>query len=223
MLRRLLYREAKFERLSVGQMRSLLSAFSAMLDANPQICYWVHRLDAERLLITDFFHSSMLRYRGLEVVLIENEAISYYRLPGATVGGTGHVPAGDYAVRITSPAGVSFLLDIRKNHLGRFDVQAVAPLNAGAAPAAYVELPRHVLEPSKFADEIKAAIAGSVEWTYRRYRSADSLQQPGLAEQLRSAPWLRAVQGVSPDTDAYLWMLNESINPSIQEIKESLR
>jgi len=204
-------------------MRSLLGAFSEMRDANPQICYWIHRLDAERLLITDFFHSSMLRYRGLEVVLIENETLSYYRLPGAKVGGTGHVPVGDYAVCITSPAGASFLLDIRKNHPGRFEVRALAPLKAGAAPGAYVELPRHVLEPSKFADEIKTAIAGSVEWTYRRYRSADSLQQPGLAEQLRSAPWLRAVQGASPDTDTYLWMLNESINQPIQETKESLR
>jgi hypothetical protein len=211
MLKHLFYRETPFERLSAGELQRLDTALREMVAEMPSICYWAHRLDAERLLITDFFHSSMLRYRGLEVVLLENGAISYYRLPGAKVGGTGHVPAGDYQVRIVSPAGAGFLLDIRKNHLGRFEVQSLAPAAPGTAPAPHVELSRHALDTSKFADEMKSAIASGVEWIYRSYRRASALQQASIADELRSAPWLQAAQGVSPEADAYLWMLNQPI------------
>lgn len=209
MLKRLLYRETPFERLSEGELQRLDSAFKGMVAAIGPVCHWVHRLDAERLLITDFFHSSMLRYRGLEVVLIENGAISYYRLPGAKVGGSGHVPAGDYRVRITSPAGAGFLLDVRKNHLGRFELLARAPVAAADPSPTHVELPRHTLETSKFADELKGAIASGVEWTYRSYRHLHAAQQAALADQLRAAPWLLAAQGLSPDADACLWMLHQ--------------
>ncbi|WP_211472056.1 hypothetical protein [Collimonas humicola] len=211
MLKQLFSREIPFERLSAGELQRLDGAFRKMVAQMPSICYWVHRLDAERLLITDFFHLSMLRYRGLEVVLLENGSISYYRLPGAKIGGTGHVPAGDYRVRIVSPAGAGFLLDIRKNHLGRLEVQSLAPAAAETAPATHVELPLHVLETAKFADELKSAIASGVEWTYRSYRRAIALQQADMADELRLAPWLQTAQDISPEADTYLWMLNQPI------------
>lgn len=211
MLRRLFYRETPFERLNAGELQRLDTAFREMVAGIPPVCYWVHRLDAERLLITDFFHSSMLRYRGLEVVLIENGSVSYYRLPGAKAGGTGQVPVGDYWIRIVSPAGAGFLIDIRKNHLGRLELQSLTPATAGTAPASHVELPRHVLEASKFADEMKSAIISGVEWTYRSYRRANALQQARTAEELRLAPWLQAAQDITPEADAYLWMLNQPI------------
>ncbi|MDQ1815077.1 hypothetical protein RBA41_17405 [Massilia sp. CCM 9210] len=211
MLKRLLYREAPFERLSADQLQRLDTAFRGMVSALAPTCYWVHRLDAQRLLITDFFHPSMLRYRGLEVVLVENGSISYFRLPGAKVGGTGQVPVGRYQVCITAPSGASFLLDVCKNHLGRFEMQALAPLTAATPPSTHAGLPRHVLEPSKFADEMKGAIARGVEWTYRSIRQAHATRQTDLVEQLRAASWLRAAQGICPEVDAYLWMLNQPI------------
>lgn len=210
MLMRLLYRETPFERLNADQLQRLDSAYRQMVAALPQVCYWVHRLDAKCLLVTDFFHFSMLRYRGLEIVLLENGMVSYYRLPGAKTGGTGHVAAGDYRLRIVSPAGAAFLVDVRKNHLGRLEVLATTPA-VGAAPATHVELPRRPLETSKFGDEMKAAIASVAEWTYRSYRRASAMQQAANAEELRSAAWLQTAQGVSVDADAYLWMLDQPI------------
>ncbi|AJX35159.1 hypothetical protein [Burkholderia oklahomensis] len=211
MLRRLLYRETPFEPLTDAELRRLDAAFGEMVAGNPLIYYWVHRIDGGRWLITDFFHPSMLRYRGLEFVLVERGTVSYYRLPGAKVGGTGHVAAGDYRVSITSPAGAAFLTEIRKNALGRLELLGVSAVPAGGASPSHVELPRHPLEPSKFADEMKAAIAGGVEWVYRRYRSADDRAKAALADELRDARWPRAVRGASPETDTYLWMLEQSI------------
>lgn len=58
---------------------------------------------------------------------------------------------------------------------------------------------------------MKAAIAGGVEWVYRRYRSADDPARAALARELRDARWPRAVRGASVDADTYLWMLEQSI------------
>ncbi|WP_186267933.1 hypothetical protein [Burkholderia gladioli] len=210
-LRRLLYRETPFEALAPAELQHLGSAFGEMVSAHPLIYYWVHRVDARRWLITDFFHASMLRYRGLEFVLIEDGTVSYYRLPGAKVGGTGHVPEGIYHVAITSGAGAAFRLSIRKNRTGRLELLEIAPAAAGSTPGAHQELPRHVLEPSKFADELKAAIASGVEWCYRRHRSADAAARAALADEWRAARWPKAVRGSGTDSDAYLWMLEQSI------------
>ena len=68
-----------------------------------------------------------------------------------------------------------------------------------------------MLEPSKFADELKTAIASGVEWCYRRHRSADALARAALADEWRAARWPKAVRGSGTDSDAYLWMLEQSI------------
>lgn len=209
-LRRLLYRETPFQPLEDAELRHLDAAFTGIIEGNPLIYYWVHRIDAGRWLVTDFFHSSMLRYRGLEFVLVEHGTVSYYRLPGAKVGGTGHVPADLYHVAITSGAGAAFRISIRKNGFGRLELLGIER-TPDAATTPHVELPRHVLEPSKFADEMKAAIAGGVEWFYRRYRSADPVAQAALADEWRQARWPRAVRGTSADSDTYLCMLEQSI------------
>ncbi len=133
MLRRLLYRETPFEPLTDAELRRLEAAFGEMVAGNPLIYYWVHRVDGARWLITDFFHPSMLRYRGLEFVLVERGTVSYYRLPGARVGGTGHVAAGDYRVSITSPAGAAFLIESRKTARGRLERHGVSAAPASGA------------------------------------------------------------------------------------------
>lgn len=207
MLRRLLYREARFEFRKEEELRQLHRAFRAMLDAYPRAYYWIHRIGPETVLITDFMHSSMLRYRGLEVVLIEGAAISYFRLPGARAGGRGHVPEGDYRVRIESPTGAAFVVDVRKNAVSRLQLLQCRPSAGDAAERDYLALPRRVLEPSKFADEMTLAITGGIEWIYRNYQEAEQARREAIIDGLRTASWPAAVAGVCDDADACLWLL----------------
>ncbi len=207
MLRRLLYREPRFDMLEEDKLRRLHSAFAAMVEAYPRAYYWIHRIDQERTLVLDFFHQSMLRYRGLEMVLIERGTVSYFRLPGAKVGGTGCVPPGDYRVRIESPTGTALQIDVRKNAVSRLDLLQCLPCHADAAEREYPTLPRHILEPSKFADEMRQAIASGIEWIYRNYRHAGPPGRTAIADDLRNAAWPTEVEGVCRDADAYLWLL----------------
>lgn len=206
-LSRLFYREAPYEDLPAETLQRLRTALRALVDAHPGAFYWIHRIDERRMLVADFFHASMLRYRGLEMVLFEDDTISYFRLPGATTGGRGHVARGEYRVLIESPAGQAYRVDVRKNAMDRFEISSCRPQPSADGDGDCVALPRHRLEPSKFADEMKQAIAGGVEWLYRSRRDAEPARRQAIDAALRDATWPAVVEGVCRDADVYLWML----------------
>ena len=210
MLKQLFSRNPAYIPHSPQQMAALLHAFKTVFTNNPLIYYWVHQIDAERFLFIDFFDASMLRYRGLEVLLIEGNSYSYYRLPGARVGGTGQVLPGDYKVSIHSPTGAGYLLQIKKNHLGRFELNRVAA--SSIHEFAHIELPIHVLEPSKFADELRAAITSGLEWAYQSYRSASAGGTASLHNPLAHAGVPEALKGLSEESDSLLWLLGQAIS-----------
>lgn len=210
MLKQLFNRNPPYTPHTPAQMAALLNAFKTTFALNPLIYYWVHQIDAERFLFIDFFDQSMLRYRGLEVLLIEGATFSYYRLPGARVGGTGEVAPGEYKVSIHSPSGAGYLLKIKKNPLGRFELNGVAAGSIHQLVTDHTELPIHVLEPSKFADELRAAVTAGVEWAYQHYRAADASVQARLQPTLQ--PTARALAGVSAESDWLLWLLGLSFS-----------
>ncbi len=178
MLRRIFYREAPFRFLSTAETYRLFEAFRKTLDACPGIFYWVHKLEND-LLVTDFKHASMLRYRGLEVVLISDKAVSYYRLPGAKAGGRGEVRPGTYHVKIRSELGNHHLLELSKSDFGMITVRDSRLAQDPVFDNCHVSLQRHMLLTSKFADEMKCTIARGIEWLYQ-YQHFDSAQSSNI-------------------------------------------
>ncbi len=209
MLKQLLYRTYPYTPLSEGQLQALFSAFRKMIAYYPAIYYWTHRLDSERFLIMDFHHPSMLKYRGLEVVLIDGHEVAYYRLPGARAGGTGHVPAGVYQISMRALSGREYQVDLKKNHLGRciLNEAVVAPI--GPQIECYPRISPHWLEPSRFADEMKTSVTRGMEWLYQSHRHAPTHRKMEIMAGFRHAELASAVAGISPEIDALLWMLNQ--------------
>lgn len=209
MLKRLLCRTHPYTRLSEGQLQALFFAFRKMIAYYPAIHYWVHRLDGERFLILDFHHPSMVKYRGLEVVLIDGREVAYYWLPGARAGGAGYVPPGVYQISVRALSGREYRINLRKNHLGRCILNDAAMIPLDQQTGRHPRLAPHWLEPSRFADEMKTSITRGMEWLYQSYRHAPAQRKIEIMAGFRHAELAPAVAGISPETDALLWMLNQ--------------
>lgn len=178
MLRRIFYREAPFRWLSPTETQGIFEAFQKTLESCPEIFYWIHKLEND-FLVTDFKHTSMLRYRGLEIVLLSNSSVSYYRLPGAKAGGYGEVRPGTYHVKIRSELGDEYLLELSKTEFGMLTLRESRLAQGSVSENHYQSLQRHPLLTSKFADEMKSTIASGIEWLYQ-YQLFDSAESPNI-------------------------------------------
>lgn len=182
--------------LDAGELRALFDAFACVMRLHPVVLYWVHRLNESEFLVSDFHHRSMVRYAGLEVVHVTPDEIGYYRLPGAKIGGRGRVEPRVYALAIQSPGRQMHHVRIRKDEFGRLHVDVCAPDDRDS----FLPVKRHLVDRSKFADEMRAVIERGLEWSYQRAL----LGEPAG---LRDDDWRELAAkcaGVSPKTDALL-------------------
>jgi hypothetical protein len=141
----------------------------------------------------------MVGYSGLEVVHVTPNHIDYYRLPGAKVGGRGRINPGVYAISIQSPGRKQHCLRIRKCEFGQLHLDEVC-MDPVQDRQSFVPLKRHILDRSKFADEMRTIVERGIEWDYQRAL----LGEPDL---LRDADWIemtKKCEGVSRKTDALL-------------------
>ncbi len=203
LFRRLFYREEPFDVLEPTQLRAIFEAFSCVARLHPVVLHWVHQLDEHEWLVSSFHHRSMLMYAALEVVHVTPDDIGYYRLPGAKIGGRGRVAPGLYPIVIGAPGGNRHHLRLRKCRHGQLHLDEVcAPTERDAS--SFQALERHVLERSKFADEMRTIVERGLEWSYQRALL-------GEPEQLSAADKVELTckcAGISPKADAFLAYIN---------------
>jgi hypothetical protein len=197
--------------LDPTELASLFDAFSCVVRVHPIVLYWVHRLNDEEYLVSSFVHSSMVKYSGLEVAHVTPDEIGYYRLPGAKVGGRGHVEPGVYPMAVQAPGRTRHLVRIRKCDLGLLHLDEV---RADAVPdgAASLPLTRRVLNRSKFADEMQTIIERAIEWDYQRAL----LGEPSL---ISDADWTEMTSkcaGISNKIDALLRALAVAVARKVE-------
>jgi hypothetical protein len=197
--RRLLYREEPFVVLDAAELAAIFEAFSCVVRLHPLVLYWVHRLNDQEYLVTSFQHRSMVGYSGLEVVHVTPENVGYYRLPGARMGGRGWIVPGVYSISIQSPERGKHYLRIRKCQFDQLHVDEVC-VHPVQRPESFLALTRHVLDPSKFADEMRAVVERGIEWDYQRAL----LGEPDLLRDAQWAEMLEKCVGMTKKTDALL-------------------
>jgi hypothetical protein len=197
--RRLFYREDPFDALDAAELAAIFEAFACVVRLHPVVLYWVRRLNDQEYLVFNFQHRSMAGYAGLEVVHVTPDHIGYYRLPGAKTGGRGRTEPGVYSITIQSPGRGKHYLRIRKCEFGQLHLDEVC-INPGQGAESFLAVKRHVLNRSKFADEMRTIVERGIEWDYQRAL----LGEPDL---LRDADWTEMAEkcmGMSPKADALL-------------------
>lgn len=198
LFRRLFYREDPFAVLEPRELRATFEAFACVARLYPVILYWVHRLGDDEFLVSSFRHPSMLRYSGREVVHVTPDDVGYYRLPGAKIGGRGHVAPGVYSIAIQAPDKERHYLRIRKDRHGQLHLDEVCERADEAA--SFLVLDRHVLDRSKFAVEMRTVVERGIEWDYQRAL----LGEPDQLSVADRAELIQKCAGISPRIDAFL-------------------
>jgi hypothetical protein len=199
MLRSWLYRETAFAVLDPPRLTALFEAFACVVRLHPVVLYWVHRLSDQEYLVANFKHRSMVRYSGLELVHVAPDYIGYYRLPGAKVGGRGTVKPGVYCICIRSPGRHTHCLRIRKCEFGQLHLDEVCR-HSMSDTELFLPLQRHVLDRSKFADEMTMLVEQGIEWGFQQALLSG-------AESLGDADWTELTgrcAGLSSKIDALL-------------------
>lgn len=189
--------------LEPTELRAIFEAFSCVVRRHSIVLYWVHRLGDQEHLVSSFRHRSMLKYSGLEVVHVTPDAIGYYRLPGARVGGRGRVAPGVYSISIQAPSRERHYLRIRKCRHGQLHLDELCGRQAHDRPC-FQALERHVLDRSKFADEMRTIVERGIEWDYQRALLDEH-------DRYWSTDWAELTSkcaGISATTDALLEQLD---------------
>lgn len=134
---------------------------------SPNILYWVNCIPAKPhcYIITHFKHQQFLRYNGLELVVIDNNEMTYHRLPGARPAGKGFVNLGTHYVNLNFMNDKELhYLEVQKKYHSDLEITKVTSIPDLSQSYSY--LTQHKYEYLLFIPELKEIILAALNWYY---------------------------------------------------------
>ncbi len=142
--------------------------FETIYLSSPQAFFWITPFTGKtgRYIITHYKESFFTKYNGLEIVIVDDNMMTYHRLPGAKPDGRGKVEMGVYYIRVNSmnEAQESYF---HINKINSLDL-LIEEISFDAKPGLrYQHLECRSIARELFVPELIEIILSGLEWQYR--------------------------------------------------------
>lgn len=141
--------------------------FKDVYTLSTHFTYWIKPFPEkiDRFIMSQFCHQKYLPYNGLEIVIMDNDQVTYHRLPGAKPNGKGFVETGTHYIKLNSmnDTETHYLCINKPLHP---DIQITSISSLTSQNRDYQYLPKRILYNELFIPELIENIIIMLNWNY---------------------------------------------------------